>query len=258
MKKLLFTLFAFALVIVACEKDMDDNASYSINPIEAEVEVSSSDIDVDGLVDRLISSTSKNGPKSSSITSKDAVRGTSHITIYTGVVNGYLYEIAFDDTVTFCDNTSGLTQLTLTLDSSGGTDVRIGDETGFSVVNVPGIEFLFTLDINQGLRISAADLVVENSVVVTTNVFPFNGGVSYNFVCAGSTTPDVSGMYGVTRAPFPLTGFLATITGDITSVGDGVSANYAGTDERGVRNAVEGDILNIADYVSTTTLTNPQ
>ena len=249
MKKFLFTIFAFA-IIVACEKDAYENNDVSnINPIEAEVEVS--DLDIDGLVDRLISSTQKNGKKSSSNTAKDAVRGTSYITIFTGVVNGFLYEIAFDDTVTFCDNASGLTQLTLTLDSSGGTDVRIGDQNGVSVVNVPGIEFLFGLDINQGLRINAADFAVENSVAAN-NVFPFNGGVSYDFACDEWNTDGANGIgmytnpsrpnenFEVMRAPFPLSGFLARHinldSGDL---------NYAGTDLNGadgVKAAIEANI----------------
>ena len=259
MKKLLLSLFAVATIFVACDKE-DSFASPTDTMVTNGVEqVDGSDIDIDGLIDRLTSSTSKNGPKSTSITSKDAVRGSSHITLFTSVVNGYLYEIAFDDTVNYCDNASGLTELTLTLDSSGGTDVRIGDENGFSVVNVPGIEFLFTLDINQALRINAASLAIENSVVTTANVFPFNGGVSYNFACAtagpvaswnmmsssnGITTYAKSGVgtYTLQSAPFPLTGFLATVTAKADAAN--VVANYAGTTSGSVTSTIQNDFEN--------------
>ena len=237
MKKLLFALFTFALVIIACEKDMDDYGTTNIAPIEAEVEVSSSDIDVDGLIDRLISSTQKNGKKVTSSTAKTAVRGTSIITIFTGVSNGFLYEIAFDDVVSWCNNSSGLTQLTLFLNSAGDTEIKVGDNSGPIVATVPGIEFLFTLDIAQGLRISAATRVLENAVN-TAGVYSFTDATSYNFVCAAAG-PAVTTYYDVTPAPFPLTGFLATINSTFT----GTSANYAGTTEAAVRAAIEADIL---------------
>ena len=251
MKKLFYLLFAFA-IILACEKDMEENYDISnINPVEAEVEVSSSDIDIDGLVDRLVSSTRKNSRKSSLNTAKDAVRGTSFITIYTGLSNGFLYEIAFDDTIAPCDNDSGLTLVTLTLDSSGGTDIRFGDRNAASIVNIPGIEFLFTLDINQGIRIAAADLAIEQATIAN-GVFSFNGGPSYNFVCDEWSTSSSNGIgmytnparpndnFEIISAPFPLTGFLARHinlnNGDV---------NYAGTDldgANGVITAIEANI----------------
>ena len=85
MKKLILSLFAVATMFVACDKD--DNLDQAAIAPDMEVSVNNAnDVDVDGLVGRLISSTRKNGTKSSSA-SKDAVRGTSTITIFTGVVN---------------------------------------------------------------------------------------------------------------------------------------------------------------------------
>ena len=226
-------------MFVACDKD--DNLDQAAIAPDMEVSVNNAnDVDVDGLVGRLISSTRKNGTKSSSA-SKDAVRGTSTITIFTGVVNGYLYEIAFDDVVSFCDNSSGLTKLTLFLNSSGDTEVKIGDSSGPTVATVPGIEFLFTLDIAQGLRINASTLDVEQATN-TAGVYSFTDATSYNFVCAAAG-PAVTTHYTVTNAPFPLTGFLATINPGAGANFTGSSANYAGTTEASVRAAIEADIL---------------
>ena len=71
------------------------------------------------------------------------------------------------------------------------------------------------------------------------------------------TGPDVSSFYTVSCAPFPLTGVLATINSGATLPNGATSANYAGTTEADVRQAIERDILDDTEYVSTTALTNP-
>ena len=69
--------------------------------------------------------------------------------------------------------------------------------------------------------------------------------------------PAVSSFYTVSCAPFPLTGVLATINSGATLPNGATSANYAGTTEAAVRQAIERDILDNTEYTSTTALTNP-
>ena len=72
-----------------------------------------------------------------------------------------------------------------------------------------------------------------------------------------STGPAVSSFYTVSCAPFPLTGVLATINSGATLPNGNTSANYAGSTEAAVRQAIERDILDDTSYTSTTALTNP-
>ena len=64
-----------------------------------------------------------------------------------------------------------------------------------------------------------------------------------DFGCA----PDLTGAYDITPAPFPLTGFLATINSSFDFLGAGLdadAANYAGTSTSTVIEAIERDIMN--------------
>ena len=96
MKKILFTLFAFALVIVACEKDMDENYDVSnINPIEASI-----DYDYLGFLDGLAEdSPAVKDVKSGPSTARTGAAGTQwlHAIFFTLGTNELVYLSADTD-----------------------------------------------------------------------------------------------------------------------------------------------------------------
>ncbi len=165
------------LFVVSCEKNElgEDNTS-SINVIEQPNELDAlSNIDIDGLINRLVSTTRKNGPKKGLETAKDAVAGSSYIQTFSKVeTNNDLYEIAFDDTRSGCNPAdSGLSHITLTLESNGDTAIRVGDQNGTAVVTLAKSEvdlsFLYGIDINQGVKIDGTDGTVTKATVSGNN-----------------------------------------------------------------------------------------
>ena len=125
---------------------------------------------------------------------------------------------------------------------------------GFNSVLINGIPAsnLESLDLST--------LAVGNHrVAVFTGRTGSNPASRFFDVRVTSSTPavDVSSFYTVSCAPFPLTGVLATINSGATLPNGATSANYAGTTEAAVRQAIERDILDNTEYVSTTALTNP-
>ena len=91
----------------------------------------------------------------------------------------------------------------------------------------------------------------RNSAGETSNI------ITVVLTVSAAPSVDVSSFYTVSCAPFPLTGVLATINSGATLPNGATSANYAGTTEAAVRQAIERDILDNTEYVSTTALTNP-
>ena len=177
MRKLLL-IAVLALGAVACDKNelgMDMDGS-SINPIEATVEVNPIDnIDIDGLISRLSSVTSKSNSKGTS-TAKDANAGSSYISVYTGVIGGNLYEIAFHENSTFCDdNITNLNLFTLFYNSDGNTEFYFGDTSGTLIVTITDdLEFLFKLDlIDYGIKIDGATKELTSAVSVSNGVYTF-------------------------------------------------------------------------------------
>ena len=174
MKKIILLLTVLTLGVIACDKnELGDMDSMSINPIEATVEVNTMDhIDFDGLVSRLAEfNTSDKGTPS---TAKTAVAGTSYISIYTGIIDGDLFEIGFDDEqAAHCaPEASGLTHFTLFYASNGDTEIYLGGDTsGAALVTITdNLSFLFGLDISDyGVKIdgntrSISQASVSNSV----------------------------------------------------------------------------------------------
>ena len=165
-----------ALGVVACDKDELGNMdSMSINPIEATVEANPMDnIDIDGFISRL--SDHMSSDKGTPNTSKTATAGTSYISIYTGVIDGNLYEIAFPDGSTHCaPAASGLTHLTLFYASNGDSELYLGEiSAGVLLVTITtDLSFLYAEDlIDYGIKINGSDLVVTNATV-SNNVYTF-------------------------------------------------------------------------------------
>lgn len=164
MKKLLYTLL-IGLIVISCNKD---NMEESIAPLSLDKEVS---MDLEGMVDRLISTTKGNERKVS--TSKAAAG--DFITIYTNIVDGKIVEIAFDDSQEFCDpGNTGLLLFSLVLNADDSASVYQGDhlaEGATESFSIDNVAFLFDLSIKQAVRVSR-DGTIETASV-SGNVFSF-------------------------------------------------------------------------------------
>ena len=172
MKKLLFT-FLVGLVMISCNKE-DMGSDYAPSALSTQEIVADplDDIDIDGLISRLISSSKGKNSKSSA--AKTGTAGSSYIAIYTGIISGNLFEIVFDDTQSFCaPEGSGLVRLTLFYASNGDTQVRIGDENGPVVATITDdLSFLYSLDVVVGTRINS-DSKEITTVDAVNNIFTF-------------------------------------------------------------------------------------
>ena len=266
MKKLLYTLFAFA-IIIACEKDMDDNYDVSnLNPIEAEVEGSFDFDAAKAQLEGLMSIASKNGTPRS-LTARGGDNGDNWIELTafngTGAESNAIFAHVFTEgnPILFYDgftyNSNPVTTTTYSFDPTG-----VSATVGLLTIEVNGITQ--QANIRGGLRttyIASFGSVFDGVYRVTTTS---NGGFAvsgsqpnradFTFpACAGSgsgtitwTAPSAANgigtytsstglTYVISAAPFPLTGFLATTS-------ESGSANYAGTTIQAVRDAIELDL----------------
>ena len=137
-------------------------------------------------------------------------------------------------------------------------------------------------DWNAGVIDGSFDTSVETFGASRSRITTINGDADMDYVAAGyiinsagnavlvetknlrnsayvgtPAGPAVSSFYTVSCAPFPLTGVLATINSGATLPNGATSANYAGSTEASVRQAIERDILDDPSYTSTTAPTNP-
>ena len=260
MKKLLYTLFAFAL-IVACEKDMDDKPSYSVSPIEASVE----ELDLSAVKDILndigFTSELQNMPLPKGYDSNLTARTSGESTAANCFDNRPdvpAGKTAFDIQYLPIDSSEGYLFL------RGGGDIPLALNRPIVRFLIGGANepiqlqlFLFVngsfgsaiplgpTPYNFGLTFIAADGVISidrtnlylDSVTPSVTETSDDAGVT-----CGASTP-VTSHYTVTPAPFPLSGFLATIISGEEANFTGSSANYAGTTEAAVRAAIEADIM---------------
>ena len=125
MKKLLL-IAVLALGAVACDKNelgMDMDGS-SINAIEATVETSAMDHDVDASVTRLLGKLGKSNQPS---TSKDAIAGsTIKFYIYSDTANNAEYEIFIGDDIDSCAPSDDFLLIELVFVSTSLTEVYFG------------------------------------------------------------------------------------------------------------------------------------
>ena len=270
MKKLLYTLFAFA-IIVACEKDMMDNDASSIMPIEASVDKVDTSIifdilnGIDGLSDSL--SAESNFKGNSNLTARTssaadchdnrpaATSGNSRLDVqFLPDASGNLgYSVIRGNSdiplllnrnfVRFSIPASGDISLELFVqgaDGNFGAAIPLGDigpEPGLAII--AGLPDFLDIDRVNTFFASQTPSVTEDAAAagIACVIAPT---VSWE-----ASAPDADGVitythathgtYTVQAAPFPLSGFLAT-----TSISG--SANYAGTTAASVRTAIEGDI----------------
>ena len=262
MKKLLYTLFAFA-IIVACEKDMDDNyGSSSISPIETEV--SNLDFNSDIIINSVLERWGVNG-----ITSAPSSKGAS-----TAKTNNPSAACATDDRVAPDASTDYISYEILS-DSDGHFGLIRSEERSNAAAFDAGqliVTLYFTRQANDvthiyvgankvaeftsngfdGLYDIANALAVESltsGFIYTGDTTTTAAGLDCTAVSAPNWVPGANGLfslagvgsYQVTDAPFPLTGKLATVMSKDDSAN--VVANYAGTDEAAVNTAIRADFV---------------
>ena len=277
MKKILYTLFAFA-IIVACEKDMDENYdASSINPIEASVEeVNSSDLNpkhqaafdfINNLNNSINSGEIEVSPKISkgnSSTAKAGDFGDNWIQImffdYTIAPalgeRDYAY-VRSDNYAIMCPDVDEDA-------SSTWSDVMISPSEISYSLRPHSNQFLLDRGFSE-LVIETIDASGTTSSTTNVNTVGWNATFNADFDrvfaaladrsgIAGGIAPqasrfdttcnsaiDYSTYYTVTSAPFPLTGFLATLNSNAPAF-TGSAANYAGTTRESVETAIENDI----------------
>ena len=256
MKKFLFTIFAFAL-IVACEKDAFEQDTYDINPIEAAEEINASldiDFDYDALVARLtgkdLSVDNTKGSKGSASTARNTgtnvacgdderdgltIDGeTDYITYELATINGNNYGVIRSEELTRTAAFNPVATITFVNKGSGLTKIFVDGNY-----------------VNEFTSVPFGDLYADSALRTSAGVpFAYIENLNSNFIYIGDGTAASAGLsciyagqyYEVTPAPFPLNGFLATLRGALPSGMD--SANYAGTTEEAVRAAIEADIIN--------------
>ena len=271
MKKLFYTLFAFAL-IVACEKDMDENYdSSSINPIEAEVAIDYKarfDAFNDFLRGADITPSKEVPSKESASTARGGQNGPDWVELiwFAQGSEHYVYTRP-DDLGNACyDNIgSGVSNIYReTYSYRAATQmvhIQVAEDAGAEFAIPADLQALYAsafLDVNAAIYFANLD-----GTTWTFQEGALPTGTSFNFDCAGTpgtgtgtptfdwrliagstdmyenTNPAITATYRLSPAPFPLTGMLATI---VTADSDNASANYAGTSSSTVRDAIEDDI----------------
>ena len=272
MKKLLYTLFAFA-IIVACEKDMDDYNTTSINPIDAQVGISEKEaIDLlNSLLGEISTVPSEDlfyvapqrikGQANTARTSDGSCgddRGTGNFITLTYFQNaserGVLIRSDESIPVAISDAQTYL-ELTYTLASDNTYGIR-NEGTGFnlSTGQTPSASLLGAFGVNLNLlyRVNSANA----PLAILTGGLRASAGIDCTVVTPPSAdawrvgeellgiitvTHPTLGTYTLEEAPFPLTGWLATEgTPAGAAVGRSIS-NYAGTTSSSVMMEIQGD-----------------
>ena len=260
MKKLLYTLFAFAL-IVACEKDMDDNYTNSINPIE--VEVSNLDLITENIVSRLSGSnfsipTPSKKAKGSASTARTGTATATCIDARADrsgnrldgevIFDGTNYFLLIRDeaevgvgpftpllTVSFVKSADGSTFQVYSNGTAVGSAKSLS--SGFSnLFEAPFTAFTFVESINE-----YGDYLADSSLAAAGLTCSTAPAVSWSSSTSGDVTTwthPTYGSYTIQGAPFPLSGFLATM---VTNTSGNTVLNYAGTTSSSVKTEIEDD-----------------
>ena len=240
MKKLLLTLFAIA-AIVACQKeDQSDLVAQPEASIDIQVGTNESaqigQAELDDIISDLISNLSgitptKRGNASSS-------KGSDYVAIHVFTLTGSdtRYLTLLDETNDdLCFATGQSTALVYFDNVNGdGSVLVVEDDQEVEQLRISG-NFGSFFDAGQNTLLALTD-PRQQGTFDDSNAVSLNG-IDFNFSCF-----DPADHYEVMPAPFPLSGFLARITGPLP---DGMSsANYAGTSTSTVIEAIENDIMN--------------
>ena len=251
MKKILLTLFAVAAVFVACDKDAYDEDVANINVIEAAQEIGAS-VSFDGAIDSSFEFIgSVEAPKgSSNTTNKVGASGTRwlHIIFFDhsgqnlallrgeGAEEscwGNLPGFAHSTLYTWDTNTD---TLTVVVEDASGESAPVSRPQ--SAANATRFDRLFAVDSTTD-RIRVTNTRRSRAITGTPPA-----ASALDFGCIPAL---MGNAYRITPAPFPLSGFLATIDASFDFVTYGLDAdasNYAGTSEQDVIDAIEADIMN--------------
>ena len=258
MKKLLYTLFAFA-IIVACEKDMDDNYSVdSVSPIEASIE----DTDIsflEVLANLPVEDRDYQAPKGikgspSTARSTDGTCGDDRDLTQNIVTITYFYTGADRATGSHYVFARDERSSPVVIDPAKVTSELIYVKTSATTINV--VNPLRNNRTNALptppqalLDVFEDDYNVLYSTSATRVLGRLNRGArraGLNIDCTVTVpTTDITDFFTLSAAPFPLTGVLATMnSGYETMTGwpGGTSANYAGTTTATVMTAISDDI----------------
>ena len=149
MKNLLYT-FILGLVVISCNKDEE----YASAPLALSQDIEATvDVDIDGLLGRLIETTSNNKSKPSSLTSKD---GNNYITLYVGNIGDDIFEFVFSSNFETCNNdtsASSLQKIYLVKVSESVHEVRLTlDGSAIQTIS-RSLPPIYDLDIFQGLAL---------------------------------------------------------------------------------------------------------
>ena len=275
MKKLLYTLFAFT-IIVACEKDMDDNYdSSSINPIDAQVGISEKEaVDLFNSLLGEISTVSEENlfyvaPKrvkgqANTARTSDGSCGDDRPTTGDYITLTYFQNSNDRGVLVRSEERGNVTipdsqvSLELTYSLSGTTYSIRNEGTGFNIATglaaSPALQASFPAPLNLVYRVDASNSpqalltgALRTAVGIDCTPSPSTGSFDWQLISGSTDTyentdPAITATYRLSPAPFPLTGMLATI---VTADSDNASANYAGTSSSTVRDAIEDDIEGI-------------
>ena len=267
MKKLLLTLFAAAAVFVACDKDNDQLESIEVNNVEVNSPINSIIVDAEAFISGLASNVPKSDIEAYENSESSARTGAAgsdwiHAIFFRfGGANIPLVYLNSEAEAEVCAENGQVSVLyTLETASSGATRLKIEVIDGAGVAQAASYSTigaslrsayntLFAGSLGYLSRANASFTGVETGSVPQLSTLASNG---IDFSCtptvADEWTSDSSGLftnpaypgssYRVTPAPFPLTGFLATVVDNAS--GNTVS-NYAGTTSTSVEDEIEDD-----------------
>ena len=248
MKKLFLTLFAVA-AIVACQKE----AVESQEPLAIEIEEVNvnMDIDTDLIIESITARFGAEGFEATKAPSSSRTTGPA-VSCAEDVRDGLTIG-GFTDYISY----------EITTVAAGNFGVVRNEEESLSSAFTPIVTLYF---VNEGSNVSgiyvlqsdgSIDRVGEFTSVGFNGLYSNTAGINGlyienlnarfgytsvgNAASAGLECVNTRAHYDVTPAPFPLNGFLATISSSASFTGS--SLNFAGTDEAAVRRAIEADIL---------------
>ena len=255
MKKILYTLFAFA-IIVACEKDTVEMDVTNINSIEEVVDADFvSQEEIDAIVNDLLENLQNFG-KSKRGQANLTGKGQDFVAIYIFSRGGIRYMAFVDESNDDLVFPSDLTVATLYFDNGNGDGsalvVENADEVEQLRLNGNFADF-FSGANNELIQVTPRHRgTFDAANAVTVN------GVSFSFAEAapagwtGSTANGITtmtnadlGTYTIQDAPFPLTGFLATFGTKTGAAATRTINNYAGTTSSSVMTEIENDFAGI-------------
>lgn len=268
MKKIFLSILALGLLVVACDKQDDMVGAEPITAIEIEeagIATGSHD-DAFAFISAINDGVNagKLGTSEKSSASKAGDFGSNWIQIlffdYTIAEalgeRDYAYvrsdnyailcpDVSEDTATDFVDVMTGVSEISYSLIMHPNSNLH---SAGFSQLIIETIDGTGTVSSTRNVNTAgwAATFAADFDRIFPSlgNRSGITGGIApqasrFDTTCAAGV--DLSTFYAVAPAPFPLTGFLATIIDQ--SMFAGTSLNYAATTEAAVRTTIEADIM---------------